>query len=105
VGTVLGGDDLLMRLSMAGIPQWTVEHYKNFEFWLSNPHKVGVKTSKRKWQCELRILRLNAKPEEQGIVVKTIYPYTLGDTPDSVFASAFIESLRICDQLLDRLPT
>jgi hypothetical protein len=43
---------------MAGIPQWTVEQYKNFEFWLSDPQKLGVKggisAPKRKWQCELR---------------------------------------------------
>lgn len=94
---------------MAGIPQWTVEQYKNFEFWLSDPRKLSVKggisTSKRKWQCELRILRLNAQADEQDIVVKTIYPYVPGDTPESVFACAFVESLRICDQILDRVPT
>jgi hypothetical protein len=98
-----------MRLFMAGTPQWTVEQYKNFEFWLSDPQKLGVKGSisapKKKWQCELRILRLNAQADEQDIVVKTIYPYTPGDTPESVFACAFVESLRICDQILDRGPT
>jgi hypothetical protein len=88
---------------MAGIPQWTVEQYKSFEFWLSDPHKVGLTTSKRKWQCELRILRLNANADEQDIVVKTIYPYTAGDTPEGIYASAFVESLRICDQILDRV--
>jgi hypothetical protein len=88
---------------MAGIPQWTVEQYKSFEFWLSDPHKVGLTTSKRKWQCELRIMRLNANADEQDIVVKTIYPYTAGDTPEGIYASAFVESLRICDQILDRV--
>ncbi len=86
---------------MAGTPQWTVEQYKSFEFWLSDPHAVDGKTPCKKWQCELRILRLNADANKQNIIVKTIYPYTSGDTPESVFASAFVESLRICDQLLD----
>ena len=89
---------------MAGSPQWTVEQYKSFEFWLSDPHKVGHKTSKRKWQCELRILRLDADADERDIIVKTIYPYTYGDTAEGVFVTAFVESLRICDQILDRLP-
>jgi hypothetical protein len=90
---------------MSGIPQWTVEQYKSFEFWLSSPSKGDMKTSQKKWQCELRILRLNADAKEQNIVVKTIYPYNVGDTPEGIFASAFVESLRICDQLLDRLPS
>jgi hypothetical protein len=88
---------------MAVTAQWTVEHYKNFEFWLSDPHQVGVRPSKRCWQCELRIIRLNAHDKtEQDIVVKTLYPFTAVDTPEAVFASAFVESLRICDQMLDR---
>lgn len=87
---------------MAVTPQWTIERYKSFEFWLSDPHKVGFNTSKRKWQCELRIIFLDSDIEERGIVVKTIYPFMAGDTPEGVYATAFVESLRICDQLLDR---
>jgi hypothetical protein len=86
---------------MPGSPQWTVEQYKSFEFWLSHPHAVGASASRKKWECELRILRLKADANEQTIVVKTIYPYTSSVTPEGAFASAFVESLRICDQLLD----
>jgi hypothetical protein len=45
-----------------------------------------------------------AEADEQHVVVKTIYPYAPGDTPESVFTCAFVESLRICDQILDRAP-
>lgn len=90
---------------MAATPQWTVERYKSFEFWLSDPHKVGPQLSDRKWQCELRIICLDANADEQDVVVKTIYPFTKGDTAEGVYASAFVESLRICDQILDRLET
>jgi hypothetical protein len=90
---------------MAATQQWTVERYKSFEFWLSDPHRVGLKPSKRKWQCELRIISLDAAAHEQDIVVRTIYPFTAGDTPEGIYASAFVESLRICDQILDRPKT
>ncbi len=80
---------------------WTVEHYKNFEFWLSTPLAIMGKACRRKWQCELRILRLSSDPAAKDIVVKTIYPFTMNDTPENVFASAFVESLRICDGLID----
>lgn len=80
---------------------WTVEHYKDFEFWLSTPLAIMGKACRRKWQCELRILHLSPRPGAGDIVVKTIYPRTKNDTPENVFASAFVESLRICDELID----
>ncbi|HEY4316660.1 MAG TPA: hypothetical protein VGN04_03570 [Herbaspirillum sp.] len=90
---------------MSATQQWTVERYKSFEFWLSDPHRVGQQPFKRKWRCELRIISLNAEAREHDIVVKTIYPFSAGDTPEGIYASAFVESLRICDQILDRPKT